>query len=144
MDKYNIPGMQVLQFSFDDDSTQNINENIVLYTGTHDNETSVQWFQSTIQECIEKKINEKEKRIKSILGKDLNNIHWSMISFCMDSNASIVIFPMQDLLGLGEEGRMNIPGTVGDQNWTWRMERDSIDEKLIKKMSDLTKETYRS
>ena len=51
---------------------------------------------------------------------------------------------MQDLLGLGEEGRMNIPGTVGDQNWTWRMERDSIDEKLIKKMSDLTKETYRS
>ena len=144
MDKYNIPGMQVLQFSFDDDSTQNINENIVLYTGTHDNETSVQWFQSIIQECIEKKINEKEKRIKSILGKDLNNIHWSMISFCMDSNASIVIFPMQDLLGLGEEGRMNIPGTVGDQNWTWRMERDSIDEKLIKKMSDLTKETYRS
>ena len=144
MDKYNIPGMQVLQFSFDDDSAQNINKNIVLYTGTHDNETSVQWFQSIIQECIEKKINEKEKRIKSILGKDLNNIHWSMISFCMDSNASIVIFPMQDLLGLGEEGRMNIPGTVGDQNWTWRMERDSIDEKLIKKMSDLTKETYRS
>ena len=104
----------------------------------------MQWFQSIIQECIEKKINEKEKRIKSILGKDVNNIHWSMISFCMDSSASIVIFPMQDLLGLGEEGRMNIPGTVGDQNWTWRMERDSIDEKLIKKMSDLTKETYRS
>ena len=144
MEKYNIPGMQVLQFLLEDESFQNINGNKILYTGTHDNETSVQWFQNIIKEGMKKNINEKEKRIKFILGKDFNNIHWSMISFCMDSSASIVIFPMQDLLGLGPEGRMNTPGTVGDQNWTWRMERDSINEKLINRMSDLTKETFRS
>ena len=66
-----------------------------------------------------------------------------MISFCMSSTASIVVLPMQDLLGLGEEARMNTPGTVGDQNWTWRMELGLLDERVMNKMSNLTKETLR-
>ncbi len=141
--KYNIPGMQILQFSFDDDSAPKINANTILYTGTHDNETSVQWYNNIIRGNFGKNINEKENRIKYVLEPVSNDIHWSMISFCMESNASVVIFPIQDMLGLGEEARMNTPGTVGNQNWTWRMEVGLLDEKVINKMSNLTKETLR-
>ena len=142
--KYNIPGMQVLQFSFDEDDPLSTMENdTILYTGTHDNETSVQWYNNIIKGSNRKNIDEKQNKIKKVLQSDLKDIHWSMISFCMSSTASIVVFPVQDLLGLGEEARMNTPGTIGDQNWTWRMEPGLLDERVMNKMSNLTKETLR-
>ena len=108
----------------------------------HDNETAIQWY-NNISNHNEKEVYEQQKHINRILNMDTIDINWSMISFCMHSKALIVIFPIQDLLGLDAEGRMNIPGTVGDQNWTWRMESGLLDERVIKKMSNLTKETLR-
>ena len=142
--KYQIPGMQVLQFSFDEDNPlSNMERNTILYTGTHDNETAMQWYNNISNHNEKEVYDEQQKHINRILNTDTIDVNWSMISFCMHSKALIVIFPIQDLLGLDAEGRMNIPGTVGDQNWTWRMESGLLDERVIKKMSNLTKETLR-
>ena len=139
----NFSGMRVLQFDFMDFPSidEYINYSVVC-TGTHDNETAIQWY-NNISNHNEKEVYEQQKHINRILNTDTIDVNWSMISFCMHSKALIVIFPIQDLLGLDAVGRMNIPGTVGDQNWTWRMESGLLDERVIKKMSNLTKETLR-
>ena len=91
--------------------------------------------------------NEISKSHKNNISKflDLENkdLHWSMIEYSLQSEAMMVMIPVQDLLGLGSEARMNTPGTISDQNWSWRMEPDLIKDILINKMKLITKEAKR-
>ena len=117
-----FPGMKVLQFAFDNNPDNpflpyNYHDNFcVVYTGTHDNDTTVGWFLSS--ELSE----EQRKTIKSFANQDLNDsseIHKDLIYLALSSTASLAIFPLQDLLGFGSDCRMNTPG-VPTGNWRWR------------------------
>lgn len=111
-----LPGMHVLQFGFGDDPKNphrpsNHVSHSVVYTGTHDNDTTVGWYEKTM--------GEDRERLKEWLGDDDTPIEWRMIQAAYESPAVIAMVPMQDVLGLGSEARMNVPGEGAD-NWTWR------------------------
>lgn len=130
-DQFQLPGMKVLQFAFGNDlEAENYQPhfyppNSVVYTGTHDNDTTVGWFENrgvavTTQSGAEM---EKEKAfILRYLKSDGKEIHWDMIRAAFESPAHTAIVPMQDILGLGSEARMNRPGTA-EGNWGWRMRK---------------------
>lgn len=135
--KTGYPGMKVLEFAFDsreqsDYLPHNYDKNCVVYTGTHDNDTLVGWFDNI---CADDKalalayLNRKQE--------DLEEIHWDFIRLAEQSVAKLCIIPIQDYLGLGKEARINIPSTVGD-NWKWRMQDGEIKNELIKKIKDIT------
>ncbi len=122
MDRFQLPGMKVLQLGFSNyrgyskHLPDNYPRNCVVYTGTHDFNTIQGWYQcevNTHKEC--------EERLAHYLGyrPDPKNIHWELIRIAMRSVASIVIIPMQDILGLDGSARMNTPSTTGG-NWEWR------------------------
>ncbi|HTX88715.1 MAG TPA: 4-alpha-glucanotransferase [Bacteroidales bacterium] len=133
-DSFKLPGMKILQFAFDsgepnDFLPHNFTRNCVVYTGTHDNETIAGWFS-----------NAKEKDRKYVL--DYMNvsgeeIHWDFIRLAWASTARIAIVPMQDLLGLDNEARMNFPGTT-ERNWMWRLRASQLTNKLTKRLEHLT------
>ena len=115
-DDYNLPGMKILQFAFGTDSTNqnlphNYTTNFLVYTGTHDNDTTLGWFNS---------IDKKERRFlhRYIAGSGKQFVQ-NLIEQAWASVAHTVIIPMQDVLGLGTEARMNTPG-VPSGNWDWR------------------------
>ncbi|MCH2449380.1 MAG: 4-alpha-glucanotransferase [Gracilimonas sp.] len=115
-DKYNFPGMKILQFAFDSDSTNsflphNYSQNSVAYSGTHDNDTTLGWYNS---------VSETEQhRARSYTRSNGENIHWEFIRLGMLSVSDQAIFPLQDFMGLDGRHRMNIPGTSSN-NWLWR------------------------
>ncbi|MFN7386262.1 MAG: 4-alpha-glucanotransferase, partial [Lysobacteraceae bacterium] len=112
-----FPGMKILQFGFGTDGTDdflphNWGRNFVAYTGTHDNDTVRGWWNSATP---------RERQFAgSYLPANDHDIHWAMIRACANSVANFAVFPLQDVLGLDASHRMNIPGTMGDHNWTWR------------------------
>ena len=115
-DQFAFPGMKILQFAFDSDSTNsflphNFPQNSVVYTGTHDNDTSIGWYTSAPE--VEK------HRVRIYTRSDGNEIQWELIRLGMLSVADQAIFPLQDFMNLGGEHRMNFPGTIGG-NWIWR------------------------
>jgi 4-alpha-glucanotransferase len=121
-DHFNLPGMKVLQFAFTTDETNdllphNFQKRNVAYTGTHDNDTLLGWWRS-----LE---NEERKRVSSYVNSKKGNIGERIIEWIWSSTAEIVIIPVQDLLGLGSEARMNIPGT-STGNWGWRVQKRQI------------------
>ena len=139
--KYGIPGMNVLQFLFyDGDSIDNIEENTVLYTGTHDNDTSIGWFESLNSKLSSDEIND----LKSILNPDSKGMNWSMIEYSFQARAKTVIVPVQDILGLGSDSRMNTPGTISENNWSWRMDSSELKDTMLRKMRDITEEANRA
>ena len=128
-DRFGLPGMKVLQFAFGADPQAatflpyNYERNSVAYTGTHDNDTTAAWFhecgspQRSPEQC------EKERQnALAYLGVEDGGaeIHWHVIRAVWSSVANLAIAPVQDLLGLGSEARMNLPGTV-EGNWEWRL-----------------------
>ena len=133
--KTGYPGMKVLQFAFDsreesDYLPHNCPHNCVVYTGTHDNDTVVGWYQTL------------GKRDKKFCNAYLNYrrnarepLHWALIRAALSSVADLAVIPMQDYLGLGSEARINTPSTVG-QNWKWRMEAGAFTEELAAKMRE--------
>ena len=131
---FELPGMKILQFAFDGNEDnpylpKNIEgENWVVYTGTHDNSTSISWW-----ECLE---NNTKKRIKDEY-KFSENPSWSLMEIGMDTNANLFIAPIQDILSLDDSSRLNIPGTIKN-NWKWKLNRPlgEIEENL-RKFSDL-------
>lgn len=127
------PGMKVLSFGFDGDETNphfpdNISENCVFYTGTHDNDTTEGWWLTAAEST-------KELARKYLPERD--SIHEAMIEAVLGSRAETVMIPMQDTLGLGSEGRMNTPGTVGAPNWRWRMKAGDMRTDIAMELRDM-------
>jgi 4-alpha-glucanotransferase len=131
--KYNLPGMKILQFAFTSDAANehlphNFNKDFVVYTGTHDNDTTVGWLKS---------LNPKEGAwVKRYLGAGQVD-HWKMIHAAFSSVTQIAIIPMQDLLGLDSSARMNKPGTRSG-NWQWRLPDSVAWEMVGQKLRELT------
>ena len=113
------PGMKVLQFAFGGSRNPHLparhRENMVVYTGTHDNDTTIGWYRNQNSEI--------RKQVKKVTGaRDEKDVAWCMIRTAYASKADTAVIPMQDILGLGGDARMNTPGTLGG-NWLWRMTR---------------------
>ena len=135
-DDSGLPGMKVLQFAFDsrepsDYLPHTYPVNSVCYTGTHDNMTTRQWFDTAGEKAVEyaceyMALSEKEGYV------------WGVIRTAMASVSRICITPLQDCLDLGGEARMNFPGTQTSANWTWRAGQGAYDDALAKKLYQLT------
>ncbi len=141
LEKSGYPGMKVIEFAFDskeesDYLPHNYCKNSVVYTGTHDNDTIVGWYNNISD----------EDRLASndYLGIDENvrNIKWEFIRLALASVSNTAIIQMQDYLGLGSEARVNTPSTLGD-NWKWRMCEDEFTEDIINECFRLNKIYYR-
>lgn len=136
-DDFDFPGMKVLQFAFDDTSANNFLphkhvQNAVVYTGTHDNQTTVSWFESRSPEV--------QHFVLDYLGStDAAYIHWQMIRLALSSVANTVLLPMQDILGLRDEvGRMNTPGKA-EGNWSWRFKDSEIKTEIAHSLKHWTR-----
>lgn len=135
-DMFNFPGMKILQFAFDSDETNsflphNYSQNCVTYTGTHDNDTTIGWFNSAPE--VEK------HRLREYTRSNGSNVQWELIRLGMLSVADQAIFPLQDFMNLDTSHRMNIPGTVGN-NWMWRYTPEmlhNVDKQQIKKLIEM-------
>ncbi|HOJ34596.1 MAG TPA: 4-alpha-glucanotransferase [Candidatus Hydrogenedentes bacterium] len=138
-EQFQLPGMAVFQFGFGHDAKTSAfplhkyTRDLVAYTGTHDNETLRAWWDELNTTKTGRATRRYIKKYLSISGKDFN---WSCIRALMASVADVVIFPMQDLLGLGKEARMNRPG-ISSGNWAWRMPQDMLTSSLTSKLKEL-------
>ncbi len=140
-DRYRLAGMKVLQFGFGTESAHAISEfrpNVVAYTGTHDNDTARGWFDSRPEDDPA----ELETAIEE-LGSSAETFAWDLVAAVMESVANTAIIPVQDLLGLGTEARMNEPGTTAD-NWKWRLLPGQLDADIVERMARLTVESGRA
>ena len=137
-DHYHLLGMKVMQFSFGEDERKvkyKIPKQCVVYTGTHDNAPLKQWYDE---------LEDKEfiKNVMISLGYTGEDVVQDILSYAFDCDALIAMIPVQDLLGYGKEARVNLPGTVGSYNWSYRLTSfDDYKKKLkeIKKMIDKSK-----
>lgn len=135
-DAYNLPGMKVLQFAFTEDCEDsdylphNYIPNCIVYTGTHDNDTTVGWWRDVsdgIRSCMER-----------YLGHKVSKPHWSLIRLAMMSVAHTAIFPLQDIWGFGPDTRMNLPGAASG-NWGWRFTAEWLNNPAKERLADLTR-----
>lgn len=135
-----IPGMKVLQFGFSDRGAHIYlphcyDKNCVVYTGTHDNDTALGWWDS---------LSEKDrKNVTAYLGEQRDGINWALIRAAEASLASFAIFPLQDVLGLGSEARMNTPSRV-EGNWRFRCSKDCFSPDLARKLAAIIEVTDRA
>ncbi|NLT72952.1 MAG: 4-alpha-glucanotransferase [Chloroflexi bacterium] len=135
-----LPGMTVLQFAFDGEiANPHIPHNhvrrSVVYTGTHDNDTTCGWYQE---------LSEREAhRVRVYTGSDGSDISWQLIRLAMSSVSDLAVFPVQDVLSLGSWARMNSPGKA-QANWTWRFRRDDLSAELAAALADLAVVTGRT
>lgn len=137
MARFEVPGMKVLLFSFGQDMPTNpyIPHNLplhcVAYPGTHDNNTVLGWLKEEATE-------DEKARLYRYLGRWVpdEELHWELIRLLMMSVARTIIIPMQDILGLGSEARMNRPSEMG-QNWQWRLRTDSITRELAGRLREM-------
>ena len=143
-EKFGFPGMKVLQFAFGDDpkaddyKPHTYSRNCVVYTGTHDNNTTIGWFRGDDATANSKDKREREKQLAlKYLGTDGQEINWDFIRLALMSVADTAIIPLQDVLGLGSEARMNIPATTGG-NWRWRFNTDMLTDEITSKLKELT------
>jgi len=138
MRHFDFPGMKLLVFAFGEDLPtnpyipHNLEKNCVAYTGTHDNNTMRGW--------IEKEASPEEKeRLFHYLGREIaiEDFHLEMVRLVMMSIANTAIFPLQDILGLGEKARMNRPA-IKEGNWQWRLGNDQLTESVAGKLGEMT------
>jgi 4-alpha-glucanotransferase len=141
---FHFPGMAVLQFGFGSDpqaSTfrpHNFERELFAYTGTHDNDTVMGWWASEGGDSTRSPEDvRKEKAIaRRYIGPGDEPINWRLIRLLFSSVAQVAVMPMQDVLGLGSESRMNKPGVAGG-NWSWRMSRAAFTEECQQRLRDL-------
>ena len=128
--RHGIPGMVVLQFDVSEENfdPQAVTPNSVVYTGTHDNDTTVGWFQGGKSDTrTEKELFETRENVLRFTDGAPETIHLDLIELAFATPAQLAIAPMQDFLGLGTESRINIPGTTGN-NWRWRLTEAQFSE----------------
>ena len=139
-DRQQIPGMRVLQFDVVDDhfDLSAIPENCVCYTGTHDNDTTVGWFNGNPDETrSEAEIEEFRQLVLTRAGGRPETIHNDLIRLAFASDAKLAIAPLQDYLGLGSEARLNRPGTTSN-NWQWRVLPGQLSQELYRSVRAMT------
>ena len=138
-DRLQIPGIAVLQFGFNDDGAHmylpHRAAGKVIYTGTHDNDTTVGWFHSGAAD-------HERRNVEAYLGRCDDGIHWSFIRAAQNSVADLALVPLQDVLGLGSEARMNTPSLHGG-NWKWRLAPGQFTSELTAKLARLAEVTDR-
>ncbi len=129
-----VPGMRVMQFGFGNRGAHiylphQFERNTVVYTGTHDNDTTLGWWQSWATE-------QERCHASAYLGHDPEGINWAFIRGAEGSVADLCVIPLQDVLGLGSEGRMNVPSQA-DGNWTWRYGPGALTAELASKLATI-------
>ena len=135
-----LPGMRVLQFAFGEDDPQNPHlprnyvHNAVAYTGTHDNDTSLGWYADADRDA--------RRLVQKVTGGD-DDMHWRMVEAVLRSGAGWAVIPLQDVLGLGGQARMNTPG-VAEGNWSWRLEEGEPAPELAQRLATLVRESGRA
>ena len=143
--------MRILQFAFGNDDRadefrpESYPAHCCVYTGTHDNDTTVGWFRSepgagSTRTAAE--IAAERKMILDYLHTDGSEIHWDLINLGSRSNANTFVVPLQDLLGLGSEARMNTPGVAGG-NWQWRFQWAQLTDAIRDRFAHVTRSTGR-
>lgn len=145
-DEFGLPGMAVLQFAFGKDpqapsfQPHNYPRNLAAYTGTHDNDTVMGWWRSEGGDSTRTAadIAKEKDKARNYLGTGGQEMNWVMIRELLKSVADVAVVPMQDVLGLGSEARMNTPSTKSG-NWRWRMTERARpeDAKRLKEMAEL-------
>lgn len=146
-DKFGFPGMRVLQFAFDGTpDNPHLPENfpehgrVVVYTGTHDNDTALGWYRTASVEV--------RARVRDYLGKHgiplpaEEGVPWALIELAFRSRARLAVVPMQDVLGLGSEARMNYPSRA-EGNWVWRLSEEGLAPALAQRLRTLAQRTSR-
>ena len=146
-DRFELPGMRVLEFAFSSDwreyQPHRYTRRSVVYTGTHDNDTVCGWLDSHEREVDPRRAAElraERARALAYAASDGREPHWDMIRLALSSVADTALFPMQDVLGLGTEARMNVPGTASG-NWTYRLDEASLTPAVAERLALLC-ETY--
>jgi 4-alpha-glucanotransferase len=133
-DQLGYPGMKVLQFAFDGKPDNpylphNFHSDCMIYTGTHDNDTTVSWYEQ---------LPDPDKHaVRQYLGSDASDIAWDFIRLASGSVARMAVFPAQDLLSSGSDARFNFPGKA-DGNWNWRLQPGALDAAIAGRLRDLT------
>ncbi len=134
-EEFHFPGMKVLQFAFGDDHTNaylphNYEVNSVVYTGSHDNNTTRGWWYD---------ISDKERvAVQLYLARDGSDVSWDLIRLAFSSVAAMAIIPLQDILDLGAEARMNTPGRP-QGNWSWRYWLDALNDAIKDRLNTITR-----
>ncbi len=141
-DEFRIPGTRVLQFAFDGNADnvhlpQNYTPNTVVYTGTHDNPTTREWFEA-LPERDRQRLWDLVRRPEG----EIRDAAQELIELAWTSPATLAITPLQDLLNLGREGRMNVPGRA-QGNWRWRATRHMLSPGTFRWLKDLTQRSHR-
>jgi len=132
-DDQGFPGMKILQFAFNADEKgsleadnpylpHNYIPNCVAYTGTHDNQTTAGWYAALPEHMRD--------LVRKYFARPDHDMGWTMVRGVMSSCANRVIVPLQDILGLGDEARMNAPATVGGHNWSWRVSAQQLEDPI--------------
>jgi 4-alpha-glucanotransferase len=137
-ERLKIPGMAVMQFGFNDEGAHmylpHRAEGKVIYTGTHDNDTTIGWYNS---------VDDRVRRnADAYVGQCQDGIHWAFIRAALSSVAHLALIPLQDALGLGSEARMNTPSHE-DGNWKWRFSPTQFTKELTAKLAHLAEVTDR-
>jgi len=142
--RFDLPGMLILHFAFDSDDSnpylpENHTENNVVYTGTHDNDTTLSWFDGLTPEMQQ----HVRYKISQFLGKDVDNMPEALNECALASRSRLAILPMQDILGLGQGHRMNTPGTTSG-NWSWRYDWSQVTPLIKSRLREHISQHHRS
>ncbi len=134
-DDFNLPGMKILQFAFSTDASDkflphNHTTNAVVYTGTHDNDTTIGWYRHSATD-------HERDHFRRYLSTDGGDAAWSMLAAVWRSVANMALAPLQDLMSLNTEARMNLPGRAAG-NWGWRFVPEQLNDPLQKRLLELT------
>ncbi len=142
-DHFQFPGMRVLPFEWGEDfhpesyDPNRFSANTVYYTGTHDNDTILGWFAHIGGEG-----SRSGRAMLDYLGSDRTAIHWDFIRFTLNTNSRFAVMPVQDVLGLGTEARMNVPGKA-EGNWAWRLAPGQLRREHLERLRELTEASGR-
>jgi 4-alpha-glucanotransferase len=133
--EFGYPGMKVLQFAFagtplDPFLPHNYKPDCVVYTGTHDNDTTTSWYEHTT--------SAQQDIVRRYLGRDGSDVAWDFIRLAWSSVANTALTTAQDVLSLGGASRMNLPGSTGAPNWCWRLAPGALDGSVAARLHDMT------
>jgi 4-alpha-glucanotransferase len=141
--RFNLPGMSVLQFAFGEDPDvrflpENVPVDTVVYTGTHDNDTTFGWYREQ-----HRSYPDTLAQLRRCIPAELDDIAWEMIRLAWHTDARLAVTPLQDVFSLDSDARMNIPGSeLG--NWRWRFSTGQLTDELQQRLAELTQESGRA